>query len=178
MGEEDIGIEDVFCQFAVLENWVGASATLEEVEITTGLALFGDRAWAIHQIEMEIEEGYEKEGSAATGDDTGDMVIAVGKPGLTGTPSIKTPGVIYAWRIGYGFHFTTSGVGLVVRENSYVWKPPTPIPYAKNKISLYTKTSATQANIAGAQINARVCYTFIPTTPQLYKELAERWALE
>lgn len=185
MGEKDIGIEDVFCQWARFTGTLDAANEVLpiEVEIPTGLALFGDRAWAIHAVEFDSRKimGEALLDAATATSGWAHFQMSIGRPGLVGVGQhdIDGDGIICAkaWT-GVG-SITTEGSGLTVFDTIKTWKPPTPVPYARNRISLYARFDADVARtgIRSEDFMARVYYTYIPTTPELYREMAERWAL-
>ena len=180
MGEKDIGIEDVFCQWARIECNLDPAdcGTPVEIRVGTGLALFGDRAWAIHAIEFDARSIL-NDLCMEMGDTSASykLRMGVGKPGLTDT-RLVADGMIahHGWSIGHTV--ITDGVSTVVVPNLHMWIPPTPVPYARNDISAYVNLMGTSlTHLLGAPLEVRVWYTYIPTTPELYRELAERWAL-
>lgn len=181
MGEKDVGVEDIFENWADIEATFGAASNvLVEEEFDTGLALFGDRAWAIHRMEIYgVGFPLARAIAIATADDQIRMMVAVGRPGLTPDEAKPKPdeGLILKSMHCAGFHFSTQGVGAVLVQEPWVWRPSTPVPYARNKLSVYVACENDEAAFQNAVIAVRIAYTYIPATKELYRELQERWSL-
>lgn len=182
--DKDIGIEDIFVNYKNLKGALGpTTTTLKETVVDTALAIGGQRAWAVQEIEpfISIEQLVQEELVKATADANNCLQVGVGRPGLAaiGEPyEPPPPGLLCRWDFGAAFHFTTSGVGMVTYEQPRVWRPATAVPYARNKMSLYCILTNALASLNDMPQAVRVSYTYIPVTDRLYREINERWALD
>ena len=160
----DVEIPDLFCQWARKNTPINASdaSVVQETQLDTSVGVRGDWVWFIHRIEVDYRALLK--------------AMLIGKPNL-GTPSFDTAGIISELAFIQQNDLTTTGHsgGFVVQPQ--VYEPPTPIPYAAPKISVYTKCSADHATYQGKPMVTSIYYTFGPSTPQIQRELLERWAL-
>lgn len=177
--EEDVVVQDLFCQwkspYVVLD--AADSTDLEEAEFDTGLALFADYAWALHGVEFWPSSGLMKMASTLAADAYNTLKMCIGRSGLSSIVP-NAPGVMALKEIYFGESYLTSGIAVHTHEAPIEWRPPTPVPIAASKLSLYAQSEVDHADLRSSVVRARLYFTLIPTTPQLWKELAERWALD
>lgn len=183
--EDDIGIEDIFVNFAEIEvtSHATLSQTVQEGNKETGLAPSGDRAWAIHSALFRFGARIGKGMSAGAADAVNSISLALGKPGLTlihknGTPSQSlVAGVLASRGMWYGQTVGAAGEAAISGETELLWTPSTPVPYAAKSISLYVFTGDDLVSWRGLTFSVRIEFTYIPATPALYLELAQRYEL-
>lgn len=185
MGKDDeIGMEDVFVNFKNLEGWTHPTmgTTLQETVIDTALAIGGQRAWAVQELEpfFSIEQLQGELLKDAGLDDMNCLQVGVGRPGLTMRDPgyAPVPGMLHRWDLSFGWCLTSQGAAVWFMEQPRVWRPATAVPYARNKMSIYVSMVADKETLRAMPHSARVSFTYIPVTDKLYREINERWALD
>lgn len=182
--DDDIGMEDIFVNFKNVQGAFGDPVTtVHETVVDTALAIGGQRAWAIQEIEpfFPLQNIFLTDWKTLAVDYVNAVSLGIGRPGIAsmgddGRP--PPPGMLAQWQIAYGTHITVEGVGAIFMEQPRVWRPATAVPYARNKISLYCEFQANVAAMVDVPIAARISFTYIPVTDKLYREINERWALD
>lgn len=176
MGDEDVEFQDVFLQWkpAVGLFNAGDSSVVEETEVLTGLTMFGEKMWALHEVELYRGDAEELVSAAFAVNDDELFRYALGKPGLTDIDP-DVPGVIAHFRGHVGWKVSVDGAGGIHYDDPLVWRPATPIPIAAYRLAVYAHTETDRATARSTEFIMRLGFTMMPTTPTLWRELAERW---
>lgn len=183
--EDDVGVEDIFVNFFDIEVQAHANDTSTVVEGTreTGLAPSGERAWAIHNATFRFGKFIGNAISVAAADAFNVLQMGVGKKGMASISEgdvmgrrLKA-GILCARGKWFGQTVGAAGEAAAAGDTELVWQPSTPVPFAAKSISLYMGSVTDVTQWRGQYLSVRLEYTYIPATPALYLELAQRWEL-
>lgn len=142
------------------------STALNEAPHSTGLSVRGNHAWLIHSINLWTHSPVFLPAAHAV------YATVCTVKGMAQIPTPGDPGVV---------HYFAAGLQYVTEGMTY-WKEPMedrflpPIPLAAPNISLYVKTSLDTVSLRGIPIIARLHFTTVPMTPEIWTEIAETWA--
>ncbi|GAH89967.1 unnamed protein product [marine sediment metagenome] len=177
--EEEIGIGDVYPQWVAKEfrSHETDASKLRETELITGLDMFSERAWLIHEVEFDLSEIEEEMYGITCGGVRHILYIAAGRAGL-GNIGLHIPGVAAYKTLAAAGALLTEGSAALKSFGPLMWTPPGGLmPWAARKMSFYVQFHNDNAALQNLLIVARVAFTVIKTTSKLWRELAERWHL-